>query len=164
MAGKAARGAVLLLALLCAACFNIPPVNPAELNFTWRQPAESDLIGTWVPTQDTLNDIRKRGGYPAANHQLVLRGDGTFSLLNMPDWWLNDGGESSGGFNSGSGTWKLRKDGSWQIYLRFDSVRNFTNFGAPLNLRRQKPPYLIHIHVGDPDEWHAMLFEVRHPR
>lgn len=159
MAAKTIGGAALLLVLSCAACLNNPPINPAELNFTWRRPAESDLVGTWVPTKDTLDDIRTRGGYATTNHELVLRQDGTLSLSNMPDWWIDDSGESRHALDSGSGTWRLVKDGSWQVDLTLNAFRGSSSFGVRLNLRRQRPPYLIHIFVGDPDEWHAMLFE-----
>jgi len=158
---RAMSAAAVFLALSSTGCLNNPPFNPAELNFTWRKPVRSDLVGTWVPTSDSLSDLQKRGGYIISKHELTLREDGSFSLLNMPDWWLNDFGESRHGFDSGSGTWSLTQNGNWQVYLTFKKLRSWTAFGAPLNLRRQKSPYLIHIYVGDPDDWHAMLFERR---
>ncbi len=60
-----------------------------EINFTRTKPEIKDIIGTWTPTADTLKDIRERGKYPEAKHELILKNDGTFSMINMPDWWSN---------------------------------------------------------------------------
>jgi hypothetical protein len=78
-----------------------------ELQFTRTKPLESELVGTWRPTADTLKDIRGRGHYAAATHEVVLRQDHTFSIRNMPDWWSNGFGESHGQFEAGDGTWHL---------------------------------------------------------
>ena len=151
--------APFLAVVVFSGCFNNPPINPAELNFTWRQPNRADLVGTWVPTSATLEDMRDRGGYPISKHELVLLDDGSFSMLNMPDWWSDGFGRSRKGFESGSGTWSISQQGSWCVYLVFKSPITRSGYGVSLNLRRQKPPYLIHIFLGDPDEWQAILFE-----
>jgi hypothetical protein len=140
--------------MLVAGC---PAVDLKELQFTRTKPAESDVVGTWRPTVDTLKDIRGRGHYPVATHEIILRADHTFSMRNMPDWWSNGFGESHGQFESGDGTWQLEAGKNvWQIWV----IRlHFPSVTTSINLYRQRPPYLIFIRVGDPNNGDAMFFE-----
>jgi hypothetical protein len=134
-----------------------PMVDWKELQFTRHKPAEADLIGTWRATAATVKDIRGRGHYPAATHEIILRGDHTFSLRNMPDWWSNGFGESHRQLESGDGTWEIEPARDvWQIWV----VRlHFPSLTTWINLYRQKPPYLIFVRVGDPNNGDAMFFE-----
>ena len=131
----------------------------SELAFTRNKPNQADVLGTWVPTAATIKDLRERGGYAVSKHQLILRDDGTFAMVNMPDWWLDGVGQSRKSFESGSGKWRFYQDHDpwtvWAVELEF------SKFVIPnaIHLQRQKPPYLIHITVGDPDSGHYMLFE-----
>src|SRR4051812_13835432 len=87
--------------LLSSCCL---PTWP-ELQYTRTKPSDAEIIGNWLPTGETITDIRKRGRYPVTEHELTLRADHTFTMRNMPDWWLNGFGESHGHFDSGEGTW-----------------------------------------------------------
>jgi hypothetical protein len=60
-------------------------------------------------------------------------------------------------FRSAAGIWKVQEeDNNWIINLDFPD-----HFRATVHLRHQKPPHQIHIMMGDPDTWHAMLLEKR---
>jgi hypothetical protein len=127
-----------------------------EINFTRTKPEIKDIIGTWNPTADTLKDIRQRGHYPEAKQELILKADGTFSMINMPDWWGNGFGKSNKTFESGEGKWHLAKRKNiwdiWAIELEFPAEI------TSVNLYRQKAPYLIFIRVGDPNDGYAMFY------
>ena len=114
---------------------------------------------SFTPTASTIRDLKEHGGYVIAKHELILRADGTFAMVNMPDWWLDGAGESKKGFESGSGKWEFYQGHIqwtvWGIELNFGKFAT----GNLINLRRQKPPYLINITIGDPDSAHNMLFE-----
>ena len=114
---------------------------------------------SFTPTASTIRDLKEHGGYVIAKHELILRADGTFAMVNMPDWWLDGAGESKKGFESGSGKWEFYQGHFqwtvWGIELNFGKFAT----GNLINLRRQKPPYLINITIGDPDSAHNMLFE-----
>ena len=146
------------VALLMSGCMN-NGIQWSELTFTRHKPSLADVVGTWVPTAATLKDLRDQGSYTLSTHQLILRADGTFTMVNMPDWWSDGFGRSRKGFESGGGKWQFYQDRDpwtvWAIELDFPKgiVPN------AVHLRRQKPPYLLHIQVGDPDSGHAMLFE-----
>jgi hypothetical protein len=137
-------------------CYN-PREIAEELRFARQRPLEADLAGKWVPTAQTLEDMRNTGGYAISTHELFLNADKTFFMRNMPDWWATDFGESKKGFKSASGRWTLLPatgGGDWGI----DLVVGTSGIGF-LHVRNQKPPYLIHIGIGDPDNGHYMLFE-----
>ena len=134
-----------------------PAVDWKELQFTRKRPSEGEIIGTWRPTADTLLDIRRRGHYPVATHEIILRADHTFTMRNMPDWWRNGFGQSHGQLESGEGTWQLESGRDvweiWVVRLHFPSVT------ICINVYRQRPPYLIFVRVGDPNNGEAMFFE-----
>jgi hypothetical protein len=152
---------LLSLMLVLSGCMN-NGVEWSELSFTRKKPNPADLIGTWVPTEQTIKDLRKDGNYTISRHELIFRAEGAFTMVNMPDWWSNGFGNSNRGFESGSGTWKLFQDHDpwtvWAIELDFptSSVPN------AVHLQRQKPPYLLHISVGDSDSGRYMLYQRAH--
>jgi hypothetical protein len=144
-------------ALACAflsACYN-PREISEELQFTHQRPLKANLIGEWVPTPETVRDMQDNGGYVISKHELTLNADGTFSIINMPDWWKTPFGESLKGFESTSGKWEISQDtgGDWVV----DLLVGTAIINSP-HLRNQSSPYLIHIGVGDPDNGHFMLF------
>jgi hypothetical protein len=141
--------------LLSAGCYN-PTEIVEELQFARQKPNETDLVGRWVPTPSTLDDMRTNGGYTISTHELVLNADRTFSMKNIPDWWATDFGDSKRGFRSASGRWALAwatGGHDWGV----DLVVGTSGIGF-VHVRNQKPPHLLHIGIGDPDNGHFMLF------
>jgi hypothetical protein len=59
-------------------CYNVAEIAE-ELQFAHQKPNEADLIGKWVPTAQTLKDMRTNGGYAISTHELVLNSDKSFS-------------------------------------------------------------------------------------
>jgi hypothetical protein len=152
--------AATAFALLISGCFL--PTWP-ELQYTRSKPSEAELIGSWRATVATIREIRGRGQYREAEHEIVLRADHTFTMHNMPDWWRNGFGESHAQFESGDGTWKLASARNvWQIWiveLHFSDFSGGSAFYTLVHLYHQRAPYLIFVGVGDPDEARGMLFE-----
>ena len=126
-----------------------------ELHFTKNKPKESDLIGIYLPDVKTQKLITKDGGYAPANCQIKVGADGKIEFTNMPDWWHDGFGKSHRKLESTNGTWSLEKyDNYWQIVWEHEKT---VDLG--LHLLREKPPYRIHIYVGDPDSQCFMIFE-----
>lgn len=127
-----------------------------QLNHTRKRPEKSDLVGTWVLDPPTLELLRKRGGYDTSiQTSLVLKTDGTFNLLSMPDWWSDGFGQSHGGFEEHAGTWttsKYGENGIWQLELRASSGTRFAN------LIGQSAPYRLEFVIGDADNNVSMTF------
>jgi hypothetical protein len=144
-----------LAGIMLVACIGDPYLS----SYTTNKPNEGDLIGIWVPDKDTVKDMHDRGGYPTekAKTSLTLKPDGTFEMVDMPDWWREPFGTSHGRLTAyDRGTWRLKEHspgGRWEIGLDFPS------FGSTaISLRRNKPPYIIHFILGDPDSGNAMTF------
>ena len=145
---------LFIIALLSAAC---PMIDFKESNFTRTKPNKEDLIGVYTPNKKSLQEIRTRGHYPVATHEIILRSDGTFSIKNMPDWWMNGTGESGGKLESLDGRWDLEEAKDiwtiWQISLDTSKAR------MHVNVYYQRPPYSIFVRVGDPNNGYAMVFD-----
>jgi hypothetical protein len=148
------RSFFLLPFLLLAGC---PAVDTRELNFTRNKPLMKDLAGVWTPNKDSMVMIRTEGHYPSANPKIILRADGTYSFVEMPDWWSSATGESTSKIESFDGQWKLeqRKD-IWNVWV---IGLQTPNYWTSIHLYRQKPPYALFVGVGDPNDARAMIFD-----
>ena len=115
--------------------------------FTTIKPKESDLIGTWNATPDSLRDMRNRGHYGYVMPRIIIRADHTFTMENVPDRLLDKWDSSTYKLIAASGRWKLLKDagGGWDISLLPHS--DFS--GATPMLTRNKPPYSLAFPLGD---------------
>lgn len=134
-----------LLALSLTSC-----VNPDELDFTRTEPTRADLVGRWIPVSEPQ---AKREVSSAPTPEIELRGDGSFSAINLPAG--PDVPGASKGLLSGAGVWGVDTGHDvvtiWVIYLDFANHYRHT-----INLRHQGAPYLIHISTG---EFEAILLK-----
>lgn len=137
--------------------------TPDERLFTPSQPvSEEDIVGTWTLDSASLERMEEEGGYDISTHTLTFRDDGTFELVNMPDW-CGFGATPTGGFYSSSGTWEITEyAGEWQVFVHFVSVPEFPNgVYTQFNIGGREPPYYIWLYAGDPDAGRVMVFERR---
>jgi hypothetical protein len=157
-----ARVKSILILALAASFFASCNVPVGEAFRPYRnisaEPDRPKIVGTWVPDEATLEDLRGRGGYDVSVPiQLILRDDGDLEMVNMPDWWVNESGKSYKGLSSTSGRWRLAGGPNhWAVGL--------SCFGKyiPVNLVehkfRSKPRYYIQFFLGDPDSGEEMIF------
>jgi hypothetical protein len=153
--------ALILLTVLAGCQF-----DPFTAIYTRKQPKPEDLVGTYLPDDATRTLVAKEGGYSAAEISIVVSADGTLIIRNIPDWWLTDFGKPQGGFDSGEAKWAVQKRQDWWVIgVNFRSTEKFSSqqrrvgtFGTELFLIGEKPPYKIHLIVGDPDEGRGMEF------
>lgn len=116
---------------------------------TKSKPGLDSLVGTWVPDKGSTKYMREVGGYNASHKTaLVLEADGTYKMVNMPDWlWLDDG-ESHGTLRSENGTWEVAPDGDrteWIVWLRSQLK------ARTVALHGQHPPYRLRFSFGNVD-------------
>lgn len=149
--------------------------DPYADDYTRSKPKKSDLIGTYFLSGQTLNNtpieqLKARDGSSPSPHKLILRSDGTFSILNMPMWvgnWANGSSDewSISKFKSGFGKWDVQVvgsvgEGSGKVVdvwgLDFSSAN--ISIGS-VTLSGEKPPYSIIFGYGDPDGGDAMTYE-----
>ena len=104
--------------------------------------------------------MEDEGGYEISTHTLTFRDDGTFELVNMPDWWRLRG-RSTGGFISSAGTWEVKEySGGWEIYVHFASLPDYPDgLYTVFDIGGREPPYYIWMYAGDPDAGRVMVFE-----
>jgi hypothetical protein len=151
--GKRIRIVVLLTLSLLAGCYN----RDTDY-FPTTKPATSDIAGTYRLTQKSEALVRE-GGYSLADASIANYTNGTFKMVNVPDWWITFG-HPKGGFVSGDGAWTLSKEQSWWcIRLSFSSLSGENGPGKPITIWGKAPPYFLWLYVGDPDSGRVMIFE-----
>jgi hypothetical protein len=142
--------AVVLFLIVCAGCISLPQ------NYTRTEPDREQLVGTWVPDQATLRDLKLRGGYDTTTTiEVTLQKDGSFQITNMPDWWGDALGRSYKSFNSYSGKWEIwRSPGASNWQILFKGSRKVW----AVDLFNNTPPYRLYFIAGDPDADQGMTF------
>jgi len=146
---------LIVVVFLCSVACVLPNLDTE--NFAKEEPAHADLVGTYALTPSTVQFLKDEGGYEAVGASIALAADGTFEMVDMPDWW--GAGEPGGGFDSGSGTWKTVKHQEW-----WDVELHFTSEDPPVGttsipIAGQAPPYSLWFYIGDPDSGDIIIFE-----
>jgi hypothetical protein len=127
--------------------------------FARNKPKPTDLVGRYIPTENTLHFVRDEGGYEVVDTSITLSIDGSFEMVNMPDWWMEPFGKPSGEFDSGKGEWSIeRQQEWWELELNFNSEDPPTGLTF-IPLVGEAPPYKLWFYVGDPDSGDVMIFE-----
>jgi hypothetical protein len=164
------RVALLLVSLLVAGCDRVP--------FTKVKPQPQNLVGLYRPTGATQAALIKAGYTQANTPALVLKADGKFEMKSMPDKWLHARSISerspNPSYDSGSGIWRIEPSGEgwarrWGILLDFPGTKDLVSRSHTgrsgrlvcsnlLMLRNDKPPYVLHFIVGDPDSDDGLEF------
>lgn len=132
--------------------------DPYYPSYTKREPNPKDIVGTYVPDERTAGVIRSRKGLELLSTQIVIRADGTYSIDNVPEWNNAMSASSVGPLVTRSGTWHLEQPQKafWVVSILYRNGSTDTYDG--INLREQKPPYLLHFTLGDPDSGESMVF------
>jgi hypothetical protein len=148
-----------LVPILCVGCEPVP--------FTKTKLNPQNLVGSYRLTTATQTTLANAGYSNNGVTRLSLNSDGTFALASMPDRWRLGSSvtQSTTGplYDSGTGTWHIDSHGDgwaqrWGITLDFSDTRRFASGSvtgryvhAALMLKNDKPPYILHFIVGDPD-------------
>jgi len=150
------------LGLVGCCCFMFQG-DPYYGEYTREKPDEKDIVGVWVANARSAEWLKGKGYAVAASPALELRADGTFTMEHMPDCWrVFFDREREGLLESGAGTWQIgRHQEWWVVELTFDRPPWFSggSYSTRFHLRRQTPPYLLHIIVGDPDAGDGIVME-----
>jgi hypothetical protein len=151
--------------------------DPRSWDYTTKRPQEKDLIGSYkLDPNHWQNDWYKRKGFKITKSILNLGADGSFSATSVPDCWYTH--ECSGKLENLKGIWLVGKDHQpenpwWVIYL------NVVREGDPnyekklteppglaepsITLMNNKPPYILHFVVGDPDSGDGLSYTKQNP-
>jgi hypothetical protein len=151
---------LVIYSTVCCWAFGVF-ATPDERLLTPSQPvSEEDMVGTWTLDARSLERMEEEGGYKISTHTLTFRDDGTFELVNMPDW-CGFGATPTGGFYSSSGTWRITESsGEWGIFVHFASLPDYEEgLYTVFDIGGREPPYYIWMYAGDPDAGIVMVFE-----
>lgn len=120
---------------------------PAIWNRTWRTPANSDLVGTYVESERHWSE-----DVPHASATLVLDGNGAMTVRDLPSEF---GTETC--IITGTGQWRLSsRSGEQRIDLIYTADKAIVNvcrsgyYGGP-ELAGHSKPYSLYWVLGDPD-------------
>jgi hypothetical protein len=100
--------------------------------------------------------MRDKGGYDISlKTELVLKSDGTYKMVNTPDWWWFYEGESRKTFRSENGNWWFSpglNESYWVLRLSaHEQERSVEMLG-------QKAPYRLRFSFGHIDDNKYMTF------
>jgi len=158
-------GAATFLCGLTTAC----QFDPSAADFTTRQPLEKDVVGVYRVD----SDFRQRAAHlkefagPSGllkidqDAEIIVAADHSLKLAKVPSDNWTASKPIYGCSYSGSGTWKLAKSG--HFWLVQSNIREGLADDCPnapeLNLFGGRPPYKLHITLGDPDTGDAVQFD-----
>lgn len=145
--------------------------DPWADEFLTRQPAEGDVVGFYAVDQASLQRTIKQPMTgtilrinPSAH--ILLSPDHKVEFFQVPEMIHDDTPCSV----TGRGTWRFGKNDKYIVVWASiaDEEPNghckdtFTSrFSEELNLYGAKPPYKLHVTIGDPDSGDAIQFERR---
>ena len=120
--------------------------DPFAHTYSTRKPKASDLAGMWTIDygQTTCGPVRAS----TAPSSLNLSTNGTFTWTGCP---------ATGHFDSfrvGGGEWSIQRHQEWwALSLSWKK----SSFSEELMIRRDTPPYLLNLTVGDPDQGEVVV-------
>jgi hypothetical protein len=114
--------------------------DPFTEVYTTKQPKAEDLVGLYVPSEETKAFIANEGYYLPAESSITLSADAAVSMTNIPDWWLTPFGKSEGSFHSYHRRWTVQKHQDWWVVGVSPEKATVTD----LFLIGEKAPYKIH--------------------
>ncbi len=160
------RSHITLLALIVLLSSCLRDANPG--NYTLGSPKFEDLIGRYVPNQETLELLKATGKYAKSDSSITLKADGSVEFLNMPDWWLTTFRDAQGKFDSATGKWTVDRNRQfWIVVVSFatqsatvsSAVPKRGNVTAMLSLVGQKAPYSLQMSITDTNADVAMQYQ-----
>ena len=146
---------VFLMVMSGAAC----QYDPFAHEFTEVKPSASDLVGTYVLDSESIDRLGRVHQVPSPESRFILRGDGTFTLQNVPSCWRSVA-ECTGQTETAAGRWEIGREREWwAVQLTCTNISGrATEYGVPAMIRGDRPPLLLHFTVGDPDSGEALAF------
>ena len=141
--------------LATAAC----QYDPFAHEFTKVRPEKGTLVGVYELDAESAEMLRRKYKVIPPSSRFVLRGDGTFSITDVPTCWRELKACSSA-TETADGTWQVAKiDEWWEVRLHCTKIEGAaSDYTHGANVRGNHPPQLLHFTVGDPDLGDALAF------
>lgn len=152
--------AIIAMSLgLAGCCCFMFQGDPYYSKYTRVKPDEKHLVGVYAIDGKSL-DLARRWGADLTTSTIELKGDGAYVMKDVP---LLAMGTDRKQLTNESGTWTVDKHQEWwvvstQCEYTNEKGQRATAFGG-FNLIGEKPPYVIHFTLGDPDSGDCVEFE-----
>jgi hypothetical protein len=149
---------------LLAACQS----DPWASGFLTKQPLDKDVVGVYRVDSDSrqraahLKEFAGPNGLLKINQdaEIIIAADHSLKLVKVPSDNWTASKPIYGCLFSGSGAWKLGKsDNFWRVQPEIrEGLADDCPSAPELNLFGNRPPYKLHITLGDPDAGDAVQF------
>ena len=134
--------------------------DPWAGEFLKKKPSDADLVGHYVIDLDSRERKLKLptgAAVPVSpNASIGLSSDHSAEFVDV----TTDENGTVARLVTGKGTWSVSRTGDFYgvtAVIRDD--QNPNGFGHELMLYGKKPPYKLHVTLGDPDSGYAVQFE-----
>ena len=158
------RVITIALVLATTAC----QYDPFAHEFTTKRPSEEQLIGRCAPDLQAGAIGSNLNVMVSPTCELTLRPDHTFMAKALPRCWFPPTNtDCLPGTSDVEGHWTLREDGKWwAVNLNADLPPGGVSktWNVPAIVRGAKPPYILHLTIGDPDSGNALALVAQAPR
>ncbi len=136
--------------------------DPYAHEYTHAEPTVAELSGRYGLDSTTARFLSTRSAQEVPDATLVLRSDGSFAATNVPGAWRSEATHPVD-LEHFEGSWTIAKHQEWwSVQLRCTQINGLTkHYQLPVMVRRDAPPRLLHITLGDPDSGEALTFERR---
>ena len=155
---------IVMIAVVCLAltgCGRLTPLPDRNLK---RKVADTDVVGTWKLTSQSLGQLTRDGYIVDPSHALSItfHADGTLEFASVMD-----GISGWGTYVEGLGNWALEHDTSGDSNIEKMNALRLDIGGAEvidrryLNFAEEDGQLLLWNYYGDPDSWEFMEYERR---
>ena len=129
-----------------------------------EKPDAGELAGTYELSSGSIKFLESRKGYKSIpKSEIILRGDGTTSVIGLPDCYIDRFGEGAGQFLVGEGQWEIDNTVlGYGITLRIGeggTMKAAIYHGSSILIKGRVPPFKLRIGVGDPDQGEYIIYE-----
>jgi hypothetical protein len=151
-----------MAAMVLTAC----QYDPFAHEYTKVKPVENKLIGRYSPDAETAARVASQLNIKVdPGCELKLNADHTFSAKNLPRCWFPPAtSDCLPGKVDISGDWSLGQHGRfWSVNLNAHLPPGgiMKTWNVPASVRGDRPPYILHLTIGDPDSGNALAFAGR---
>ena len=128
--------------------------------YSSRSISTEALVGVYLPDPATRADIEQRLHLLTPNHKIELRGDGTFAMTDVPDFWPHT--ESPTSLISAIGKWSPQ---ARKVAIEYTGATVIPPTGgaeeryfATIQIIGFFAPYRLRVILGDPDSDYSATF------
>lgn len=128
--------------------------DPYAGKYAKTKPNQQSFVGGWLLKKNPV------GGTPTKPPTVTFAADGAFKATEYPGKALDEFSRGKS-FVDGNGTWAIEQHQSfWVLRIHWQVIDGVQQgYGDMLHILNDRPPYVLHHIIGDPDSGEALVFE-----